>query len=135
MELCALRSGYNYRQAIIKKIALIARRAQGIGSGLHPESDFENTSKLFICAGNKNGGDVFCLTGKPLRPSLRSSRRVYDLHQETFRCRKGHLNQESRVWIKTQKRFIFAEVIIRERNGSKAIPMTNDSPNVNRTRL
>src|SRR3981189_1381499 len=40
-----------------QKIALIARRAQGIGSGLHPESDFENTSKLFICAGNKNGGD------------------------------------------------------------------------------
>jgi hypothetical protein len=48
MELCALRSGYNYRQAIIKKIALIARRARGIGRGLHPESDFEKTSKLFI---------------------------------------------------------------------------------------
>jgi hypothetical protein len=36
--------------------ALIARRAQGIDSGLHPESDFENTSTLFICAGNKSGG-------------------------------------------------------------------------------
>jgi len=35
------------------KIVLIARTAQSIGGGLHPESDFENTSKLSICAGNK----------------------------------------------------------------------------------
>jgi hypothetical protein len=31
------------------------------------------------------------------------------------------------------KRFIFAEEFIRERNGSKVIHMTNDSPDVNRT--
>jgi len=46
---------------VIRKIAL-ARRAQGLGSGLHPESHFENTSKLFVCAGNKNVGAVFILT-------------------------------------------------------------------------
>jgi len=44
----------------------------------HPESDFENTSKLFIRAGNKNSDAVFGLTGKSLRSSLHSSRRVYD---------------------------------------------------------
>jgi hypothetical protein len=66
------------------KIALIAGTAQGIGSGVHPESGFENTSKLFICVGNKDSGTVFSLTRKPLRPSLHSSRRVCDLHQETF---------------------------------------------------
>jgi hypothetical protein len=47
--------------------ALIARRAQGIG--LHPELDFENTSKLSICAGNKNSGAVFSLTWKSLTSS------------------------------------------------------------------
>jgi hypothetical protein len=73
-----------------QKIALIARRAQGIGSGLHPESDFENTSKLFICAGNKNRGAVFNIIGKLLMPSLHSSRRVYDLHHETLSLQERH---------------------------------------------
>jgi hypothetical protein len=117
-------------------IALIARKAQGIGSGLHPESDFENTSKLFICAGNKNSGAVFCLTRKPLRafsPLFASCLRTYI--KKPFRCRNTTGNQTSRVWIKTQKRFIFAEKFIRDRNGSKVIPMTNDIPNVNRTQL
>jgi len=117
------------------KIALIAGTAQGIGSGVHPESGFENTSKLFICVGNKDSGAVFSLTRKPLRPSLHSSRHVCDLHQETFSLQERQWNQASRVWIKTQKRFICAEEFIRERNGSKVIPMTNDSTNVNRTRL
>jgi hypothetical protein len=31
------------------------------------------------------------------------------------------------------KRFTFAEDFIRKRNGPKVIPMTDDSPNVNRT--
>ena len=31
-----------------------------------PESDFENTSKLSICAGNKNSGAMFSLTGKTI---------------------------------------------------------------------
>jgi len=46
---------------MIRKIA-VARRLQGVGSGLHPKSHFENTSNLFICAGNKNAGAVFILT-------------------------------------------------------------------------
>src|ERR1700733_1156110 len=49
-----------------QKVALIARRAQGICSDPHPASDFENTSKLFICAGNKKIGAVFSLAAKPL---------------------------------------------------------------------
>ena len=97
------------------KIALIAGTAQGIGSGVHPESGFENTSKLFICAGNKNSGAVFSLKGKPLRPSLHSSRRVYDLHQETLSLQERHwksgiprIDQDSKTF------FIFAEEFIRE---------------------
>jgi hypothetical protein len=45
-----------------------ARRAQGIGSGrgIDPESDFKDTSKPFICAGNKNSGAVFSLAGRNL---------------------------------------------------------------------
>jgi len=94
-------------------IALIVRRVQGIGSGLHPESDFENTSRLFICTGNKNSGAVFCLTGKPLRPSLRSSRRVYFLHQETLSLQERHWKSGIPCMDQDSKRFIFAEEFIR----------------------
>jgi hypothetical protein len=82
-----------------QNIALIARRAQGIGSGLTPESDFENTSKLFICAGNKGRGAVFSITWKSSRFSLHFSSPVYDLDQSRL------------------KRFTLAEEFIRERNG------------------
>jgi hypothetical protein len=62
-----------------QKLALIARRAQGIGSGPHPESDFENTSKLFIFPGIKTVAPCSVLSGKPLRLSLHSSRCVSDV--------------------------------------------------------
>jgi hypothetical protein len=88
----------------------------GIGSGLHPESDFENTSKLFICPGNKNSGAVFSLIGKPLRPSLHSSRRVYDLHQETLSLQERYWKSVIPRMDQYSKRFIFAEEFIRERN-------------------
>jgi hypothetical protein len=61
-----------------------------MGSGLHPEPDFENTSKLLICAEDKASGAAFGLARKPLRPSLLSSRRVYGLHQETLSLQERH---------------------------------------------
>jgi hypothetical protein len=82
------------------KHALIARRAQGIGSGLHPESDFETTSKLFIFAGNKNSDTEFSLYMQ-----------IIDVFSSLF---KPCLRPAS---IETQKRFFFAEEFIRERNG------------------
>ena len=54
----------------------------------------------------------------------------YDL-QETRSLQNATGNQASRVWIKTQKRFILAEEFIRERNGSSDISMTNNFPNLN----
>jgi hypothetical protein len=118
-----------------QKIALIARRVQGIGSGFILNQTFENTSNLFICAGNKNSGAVFSLPGKPLRPSLHSRVVSTTCIKRLFCCRNATGNQVSRIWIETQKRFIFAEEFLHERDGSKATPMTSDSANVNRTRL
>ena len=116
------------------KIALIAGTAQGIGSGVHPESGFENTSKLFICVGNKDSGaESYKKTIEAFLSTLRVVSATYI--KRLFSLQERQWNQASRVWIKTQKRFIFAEEFIRERNGSKVIPMTNDSTNVNRTRL
>jgi hypothetical protein len=56
-----------------------ARRAQGIGSGIDPESDFKKASKPFICAGNKNNGAVFSLAGRNLPQfSAAKQRRPYE---------------------------------------------------------
>jgi hypothetical protein len=87
--------------------ALIARTAQGIGSGLHPESDFETASKLFICAGNKNSDAVFSLYME-----------IINVFSSLF---KPCLRPAS---IETQKHFFFAEEFIRERNGLDDISMT-----------
>jgi hypothetical protein len=51
MELCALRSGYNYRQAIIKKIALIEGREASAGASFLNQISRRRRSYLF-CAGN-----------------------------------------------------------------------------------
>jgi hypothetical protein len=59
---------------MIKKIAL-ARRAQRVGSGLHPESHFENTAKLFICAADKNSRRRVHTYREASQTSLRSLRR------------------------------------------------------------
>jgi hypothetical protein len=103
---------------MIKTLRSLARRAQGIGIGLIPESDFENTSKLFICAGNKGHADVFSLKWKSLRSSPHSSRRVYD--QPRSRVKNGSSSQRS----------LFASA-----NGSSDISITNSFPNLNGLRL
>jgi hypothetical protein len=96
------------------KHALIARRAQGIGSGLHPESDFETTSKLFICAGNKNSDVVFILYME-----------IIDVFSSLF---KPCLRPAS---IETQNVSSFEEEFIRERNGLDDISVTNNFLNLN----
>jgi hypothetical protein len=66
-------------ETMIRKISL-ARRPQAVGSGLHPESHFENTSKLSIWAGNKNVGAVFIFTG---------------LYEDSYRLNTGARTPES----------------------------------------
>jgi len=46
-----------------QNMALIPGRAQGIGSGLHPESDLENTSKLLLAPGIKTLAPCSVLRG------------------------------------------------------------------------
>src|SRR5437763_5437297 len=73
---------------MIRMIAL-ARRAQGIGSGLHPESHCENTSKLFICAPNKNSRRRVHTYREASGASLRSLRRL------GMSCLRADINERS----------------------------------------
>jgi hypothetical protein len=96
-----------------RKIAPIARRAEGIGSAPYPESHFENISKLFLCARNKNGGAVFMLIGKPASFSPLFAETTYAVStadiKETPPLLERYWKSGIRAWIKAQKRFIFSE--------------------------
>lgn len=59
----------------------------------------------FICAGNKKSGAVFSFTGKRVRPSLHSSRRVYDLHQETLSLQECHWKSDIPRMVQESKTF------------------------------